>query len=50
LLLKNELNEVLVKNRQLNSSLTESQTQLAITRSELAQVNTFYDEKNYELE
>ncbi len=47
---KAKLEELTVENRQLRSSFTDAQTNLAIVRSELATLRQQFDEKCDELE
>ena len=47
---KAKLDELMVENRQLRSSFTDAQTNLAIVRSELATLRQQFDEKCDDLE
>lgn len=48
--LKKEISELLAENRQLKSTFTETQTQLALSRSEIANLKTLFEEKRIEID
>jgi dimeric dUTPase (all-alpha-NTP-PPase superfamily) len=48
--LKKEISELLAENRQFKYSCTETQTQLALSRSEITNLKTLFEEKQIELD
>lgn len=48
--LKSRVDELSQENRQLRSQLTDAQTNLTLTRSELTTLKQHYEEKSHDLE